>query len=152
MTVVDPERILSDLIASSSPWPKGQCFSQEAGSPAQTVHSPPLSGGKMTLRRPDVPSQGSCRSEGGRQGVPAPLAPSQGSRAPGAGGGCSGAAAAAAAGAGCSLARALAETARAGLGAPHWIRERRPSCPELTVFLSRRQQLPRRGQPTGPRG
>ncbi|XP_055433822.1 MOB kinase activator 3B isoform X2 [Bubalus kerabau] len=30
----------------------------------------------MTLRRPDVPSQGSCHSEGGRQGVPAPLAPS----------------------------------------------------------------------------
>lgn len=105
----------------------------------------------MTLRRPDVPSQGSCHSEGGRQGVPAPLAPSPESRAPGAGGGCSGAAAAAA-GARCSLARALAETARAGPGAPRWIRERRPSCPKLTLFLWRRLQLPRRGEPTGPRG
>lgn len=31
----------------------------------------------MTLRRPDVSSLGSCHSEGGRQGVPAPLAPWQ---------------------------------------------------------------------------
>ena len=77
MTMVDPELFLSDLIAFSPPWPEGQCFFHKAGSPAQTVHSPPLSGGTMTLRRPDVPSQGSCHSEGGRQGVPAPLAPSQ---------------------------------------------------------------------------
>lgn len=103
----------------------------------------------MTQRRPNVPFRRSCHSAGDRQG--SPHARPHGSRAPGAGGGCFGAAASAA-GVPRSLARALVETARAGPGAPHWIRERRPSCPELILFLSRRLQLPRRGEPTGPRG
>ncbi|XP_011927274.1 PREDICTED: MOB kinase activator 3B isoform X1 [Cercocebus atys] len=154
VAVVDPQIILSDLTPSSLPWPESQCLFCKAGSPLRTGHVPSLSGGKMIPKTTFLPTELPFRRR--PPGVPArrpreTVEPRPAARRAGCMWGLL------RSGGGCSWSQALACPPVGSLGprAPaaeslEWIGKRRPTCPELTIFLSRWLQLTRPRKPTGP--
>lgn len=122
--------------------------------PPYTGHVPSLSGGKMIPKTTFLPTELPFRRR--PPGVPArrpreTVEPRPAARRAGCMWGLL------RSGGGCSWSQALARPPVGSLGprAPaaeslEWIGKRRPTCPELTIFLSRWLQLTRRREPTGP--